>query len=112
MADRMVFFRTTTSGGAGGSVDVIDGDDRGDTNPLQDGDAAIVLTDAGYYYLYILDDDLAGAEDLPNIIAPDTNAGDKRWVLKSSPYILSGTTATAPSATGVPDGAIYFKYTP
>ena len=110
MADRMVFFKTELTGGGATALDVVDGDDRGDGNALQDGDAAIVMM-SSYYYLYILDDNLGGVEDSPNVIVPDTNAGDKRWVLQLYPFILAGTAATAPDADITPNGAIYLKYT-
>jgi hypothetical protein len=110
MADRMVFFKTELGGGGAEALDNIDGDDRGDGNPLQDGDGAIVLY-AGDYYLYILDDDLAGVEDSPNAIAPDTHPGDKRWVLQTIPFVTYGTASTPPSAGTTPDGTIYLKYT-
>jgi hypothetical protein len=34
-------------------------------------------------YIYLLDVDSAAAEASPNVIAPDTNAGDKRWILQA-----------------------------
>lgn len=111
MADRMVFFKTELTGGGALALDNIDGDDRGDGNALQDSDAAIVMVSTNYYYLYILDDDLAGVEDSPNVIVPDTNAGDKRWVLQLYPFITCGTAVTPPDADITPNGAIYVKYT-
>lgn len=110
MADRMIFFKTVLIGGAAEALDNIDGVDRGDGNALQDGDFAIVC-ESGKYYLFILDADLGGAEDAPNIIIPDTNAGDMRWQNLLNPHILYGTSATPPAATSTPDGAIYLKYT-
>ena len=109
MADRMIFFKTELTGGDGEALDNIDGTDRGDGNPLQNNDLAIVYYD-GCYYLYMLDEDLGGLEDAPNIIIPDTNAGDMRWVNLLNPHILYGTASTPPSASTTPDGAIYFQY--
>ena len=110
MADRMVFFRIARTGGGATALDGIDGTDRGDGNPLQDLDAAIV-EDSGYYYPYIGDIDSGLAESDPDIIKPDTNAGDFRWIFQKSPYLISGTGAP-PAAAGLPDGAMFFKYTP
>lgn len=69
-------FRGATSliGGGFGALDTIDG------TTLQDGDAALVITDDKSYILR-LDEDNAGAENSPLIISPDVNAGNKRWVL-------------------------------
>ena len=110
MAIRRVFFKTEFTGGGGGALDSIDGDDRGDGEALQDEDAAVVMK-GNNYYLFILDDDLGGAEDSPNRIVPDLNPGDKRWVLQLYPFILAGTAATPPDADVTPDGAIYLRYT-
>lgn len=63
-------------GGGIGALDNIDG------TALADGDAAIVQTD-GTVYFYHLDATSAAAESSPNIIKPDTNAGDKRWIKQS-----------------------------
>jgi hypothetical protein len=79
MANRMVFLRTVLTGGGADSLDLIDGADRGDGNPLQEGDTAFVLN-GGTLYVYNLDADSAEAESSPAIIRPDTNAGDMRWV--------------------------------
>ena len=61
-------------GGGTGALDKIDGDD------LQDRDAAIVFTNSTYYF-YNLDVDSAQSESSPDIITPDANGGDKRWIL-------------------------------
>ena len=83
MADRMVFFRTELTGGGATALNSIDGLDRGDTNPLQDGDGAFVMA-SGTLYTYILDADSAAAESSPDVIKPLTNAGDKRWILQGT----------------------------
>lgn len=75
MANKIYGFIALTGGGTG-ALDraEIDGDD------LVDKDIAIgVVTDT--LYAYILDADSAAAESSPNVISPDTNAGDKRWIL-------------------------------
>lgn len=64
---------TGLTGGGAGALDAIDGLD------LADGDGAIVVTGA-FCYVYVLDADSAAAEDSPDVVAPDANAGDKRWL--------------------------------
>jgi len=80
------------TGGTDDALDSIAGDG------LSDGDRAVCFTAAGDYY-YELDADNAGVADGVNIIEPDTNAGDKRWVLKQfTPATLLGLVAM--TATG------------
>ncbi len=62
-------------GGGVGAIDTIDG------ASLVDLDAVYAQT-AGIFYPYTLDDDSGAAEDSPNVISPDFNAGTKRWVLQ------------------------------
>lgn len=62
------------TGGGVGALDAIDGDD------LQNLDAALVFTGTTIYQ-YSLDIDSGSAESSPEIIAPDANPGDKRWIL-------------------------------
>ena len=66
-------------GGGVGKLDSIDG------AILADGDAAIVITD-GNAYLYHLDATSAAGESSPQIIAPDDNPGDKRWILSDGTF--------------------------
>jgi len=84
MADTMVFMKTALTGGGAGALDLIDGTDRGDGDPLQEGDTAFVSV-GGVLYFYYLDEDSAAAESSPTVIRPDTNAGDKRWIQQSIP---------------------------
>jgi microcystin-dependent protein len=65
----------------GGATDALDSQD-GDT--LYDGDFAFVLTN-DKFYPYLLDEDSGETESSPDIIAPDTNPGDKRWKLQRLP---------------------------
>lgn len=65
---------TSLIGGGSGALDAIDG------AGLSDGDGALVIA-SGYHFTYVLDDDSAAAESSPDIIAPDDNPGDKRWIL-------------------------------
>lgn len=64
------------TGGSTTSLDYIDG------TGLADGDFAFVFV-SGVLYHYILDDDSAAAESSPDVIAPDANAGNKRWILQN-----------------------------
>lgn len=64
-------------GGGTGSLDSIDGTD------LANGDAAIVFTSTSTY-IYTLDESSGGTESSPDLITPDTNEGNKRWVLVSA----------------------------
>jgi len=65
---------TALSGGGAGAMDAQDGAGLGE------GDMAIVMQ-AGDLYFYELDADSGAAESVPEIIAPDNNAGGKRWIL-------------------------------
>ncbi len=69
------YCRTSLIGGGGGALDELDG------AGLSDLDFAIVSI-LNKIYMYTLDDDSAAAEDSPNVISPDTNAGTKRWILQ------------------------------
>ncbi len=63
-------------GGGNGALDLIDG------TALVESDAAIVISD-GSTYFYRLDATSAAAESSPDIIEPDANGGDKRWILQT-----------------------------
>jgi len=60
-------------GGGEGALDAIDGSN------VSDGDRAIVIADLVYFY--VLDADSGLTESSPAVISPDSNAGDKRWIL-------------------------------
>jgi len=68
---------TALTGGAAGALDSLNGQN------LVDGDRAVVLTTTAVYFYY-LDVDSGAAESSPNTISPDSNAGDKRWILIQS----------------------------
>ena len=72
---KTAYVKTALTGGGADALDSIDG--AGLTN----NDIAFVFV-SNVEYNYILDADNGGAESSPDIIAPDTNAGDKRWVLQ------------------------------
>lgn len=76
MAAKTVYVATSLTGGGAGALDAIGG------AALLDGDIALVIY-SGKLYVYILDADSAAAESSPDIIAPDTGAGDKRWLLQA-----------------------------
>jgi len=73
---RNAYWANALTGGGTGALDAIDG------AGLADLDTAHVVT-ASNVFEYILDADSGLAENSPDIIAPDTNAGDKRWILVS-----------------------------
>jgi len=79
------FFWAASRTGGGEALDGIDGQD------LVDGYTAIVNHSSGTYF-YVLDDDSGAVESDPTVISPDTNAGDKRWLLTA--YIGSNTVST------------------
>jgi hypothetical protein len=95
MADRMVFFRRALTGGGADALDSVDGTDRGDGNALQDLDLAFSV-DTSIFYVHQLDAYSALPESVPDVIKPDTNAGDKRWILiakveDTSAYVTKAT---------------------
>ncbi len=81
------------TGGGVGALDTIDG------AVLNDLDAAFVQI-LGKVYFYTLDDDSAAAEDSPNVISPDANAGTKRWVLQGIGLSINDTSASLSLAWG------------
>jgi len=78
------YFKTGLTGGASTALDSIDGDN------LVNDDFAFCMVSA-VLYIYILDSTSGAAESSPDIIAPDDNAGTKRWILQQ--WTLSGFTA-------------------
>jgi len=85
---------TSHVGGTDNTLDSINGQN------LADGDKCIVSTTTNTYF-YTLDVDSAAAEDATSytVISPDSNAGDKRWVLETVVYDFAFTTFTAADAT-------------
>lgn len=74
--------KTALTGGAATALDSIDG------ALLLDGDVALAFV-ANVLYIYTLDDDSGAAESSPDIIAPDTNPGNKRWIMQEVANISS-----------------------
>jgi len=87
------YWAIALTGGGSGALDAIDG------AGLVDKDGAWVNVAGDAAYIYILDADSGAAEDSPDVIAPDTNAGNKRWILQ-----------TIESARGLPYDAAYKAY--
>lgn len=102
-ADVTVYVKTALTGGAAGALDSIDG------AGLVDGDLAFVFT-SNVFYTYRLDDDSGAAESSPSVIAPDSNSGDKRWLLQNSYNVgyssISGTPTEHQQAVWTGDGTI------
>lgn len=73
-----VYKRTSLTGGTAVDLDYIDG------AVLSDGDFAFVL-DGTNFSIYQLDADSGLTDDGVNVIAPDANAGTKRWILQRTP---------------------------
>lgn len=65
---------TNLTGGASGALDALDG------TGLASGDFAITEASETVYF-HKLDPSSGAAESSPDVIAPDNNAGDKRWIL-------------------------------
>lgn len=111
-----VYAATALTGGAEQALDALDG------SILANGDIAFVTTSLAVY-CYTLDADSAVAESSPDVIAPDTNAGDKRWILvnvqsaavkissdgemnnPSQPAFMAYVTSTVGNVTG--DNTVY-----
>jgi hypothetical protein len=78
------------TGGGDGALDSLDG------SLLKNGDGALVIIPGtNLSYIYTLDEDSAAAESSPSVISPDSNAGNKRWVLvQLSTSLVPGSSAT------------------
>jgi hypothetical protein len=103
MANKIYYSATTLTGGAATALDYIDG------TGLVDGDIAFVFI-GGVLYVYKLNATSGAAESSPWIIAPDTNAGTKRWILQISKgavvqELWNTTQAPASGSTIMPNDA-------
>lgn len=79
MTDYYGYPYVALTGGADNALDSLDG------SLLKDGDFAVVVVPATRQsYIYTLDADSGATESVPNVIKPDANAGDKRWVLTNT----------------------------
>jgi hypothetical protein len=86
------------SGGADGALDSLDG------AALKDGDfAVVVVPGTRNSYIFTLDADSGATEDGLTVIAPDNNAGDKRWVLTNAASNDNDVTFFGATGNGVAD---------
>lgn len=110
MAYKNYSFSSLTGGGVD-SLDSFSG------SLLFDGDIAITFDHTNdLVYVHLLDDDSGAAENSPNIIKPDNNAGTKRWVLKNSfsdytDYYAKSDTVGAVGASMIGGGGTAVTYT-
>ena len=88
---------TALTGGGAGALDAVA------AAGLGDGDLAIVMA-SGSLYHYELDADSGLGEASPDVIRPDDEAGDKRWILQRVPQ-----TNTVPAGVVVPYLRGYFS---
>jgi len=104
MAEYECFGAVALTGGSDGALDTIDGTD------LIDGDFAIVVDATNdIVYHYTLNATSAAAESSPDVISPDSNAGDKRWILVSTSRTLKvGDTYIIITDTGTGQIDYYF----
>jgi hypothetical protein len=65
------------TGGTDGALDAIDGATVSDK-------CFAITVNSTMAYIHQLDEDSGASESSPDVIAPDTNAGLKRWILKSA----------------------------
>jgi parallel beta-helix repeat protein len=86
------------TGGGDGALDAIDGSLLGDGHSAY---VDIVASDA--HYVYVLDADSGATEDGVNVIAPDSNAGNKRWILTNAPQAETWVTYYGATGNGSSD---------
>lgn len=67
-------FTSLTGGTDDSYLDYHDGDN------LSDGDMAFGIT-SNQFFAYKLSASSGASESFPDVISPDTNAGNKRWIL-------------------------------
>lgn len=67
--------RYALTGGSSGSLDELDG------AILSGGDMAMTMGSNGFVYFHTLNPTSGATENSPFVIAPDTNAGTKRWMI-------------------------------
>lgn len=89
MANETVYYKTALTGGGADALDAVDGTGLSNNVP------AFVM-ESGVGYLYKLNSTSGAAENSPDVITPDTNAGDKRWILQNA-WGYNRTLAAAPN---------------
>ncbi|HUV82945.1 MAG TPA: hypothetical protein VMW53_07725 [archaeon] len=77
MAEKYARWATSLTGGGDGALDSYDG------ASLLDGEMALANVPGDKFYIYVLNATSGAAESVPDVIAPDSNAGLKRWILQS-----------------------------
>ena len=77
MIKKYTRWATSLTGGGDGALDSYDG------ASLLDEEMALANVPGDKFYIYVLNATSGAAESVPNIIAPDSNAGLKRWILQS-----------------------------
>lgn len=95
---RTHYVKTGLTGGASTALDSIDG------SSLINGDTARVWTNLGsgdQEYRYVLDEDSGESESSPNVITPDTNPGNKAWILQTRIDRQNSPAGSATIAAGV-----------
>lgn len=98
---RALYWNYSASCLTGGTTDCLDAING---QILQDKDFARVTT-ATSDYIYFLDADSGAAESSPDIISPDTNAGDKRWILLGRVTKVSTADVSSPPTDAELDSA-------
>jgi len=102
MAIKQIYHVTSLTGGVDSTyLDYADG------NSLSDKDRAFAIV-SGLLYLYELNATSGAAESSPNVIAPDTNAGTKRWILVSAYTLQIAASIVDGDLTHAPDGNSVF----
>jgi len=90
----------TATGGTDNALDSVDGAN------LSGGETATIYYNFGTVnyvsWDYVMDADSAQTESGLDFVAPDSNAGDKRWVITKPPIVARDT-----EPTGLPDGVIW-----
>jgi len=102
MSIKQIYHVTSLTGGIDSTyLDYADG------NSLSDKDRAFAIV-SGLLYLYELNATSGAAESSPNVIAPDTNAGTKRWILVSAYTLQIASSISDGDTTHAPDGNSVF----
>jgi len=77
MIKKYTRWATSLTGGGDGALDSYDG------ALLLDEEMALANVPGDKFYTYVLNATSGAAESVPDVIAPDNNAGLKRWILQS-----------------------------
>ena len=93
MATNTAYYKQALTGGATNALDGING------TSLKNLDIAYVMV-SNVLYVYQLDSTSGAAESSPDVIAPGTNPGDKRWILQDT--VIGATGSGAPVRAGAP----------